>query len=245
MKSKRAHFFLWHFFISICISLISLFWVFHVWYPSPLAKATDVTHIFLMLLAIDVILGPILGFVVYKEKKRTLKFDLAVIFLLQLSALGYGLFSISQARPVWIAYNVDRFELIRANDIIADKLEKAYPQYQTVSWFKPKFVGVQISENIEEKNQNMFEEVLGGISIAQRPERYVSIDQVETQMKLRSQSLSELNQYNSSNDLEKILAKYPNANSWLPLKANAIDMVVLINKDTAEIIKIIDLRPWN
>lgn len=245
MKSKRNRFFLWHFLISICISLISLFWVFQVWYPSPLAKATDVTHIFLMLLAIDVILGPVLGFIVYKEKKKTLKFDLAVIFLLQLFALGYGLFSISQARPVWIAYNVDRFELIRANDIIADKLEKAYPQYQTASWLKPKFVGVQISENIEEKNQNMFEEVLGGISIAQRPERYVSIDQVQTPMKSRSQSLSQLNKYNTSSDVHKILLKYPNANAWLPLKANAIDMVVLINKDTAEIIKIVDLRPWD
>src|SRR5690606_31520692 len=215
-----------------------------VWYPSPLAKATDVTHIFLMLLAIDIILGPILGFIIYKENKKTLQFDLAVIFLLQLFALGYGLFSISQARPVWIAYNVDRFELIRVNDIIADKIENAYPEYQTASWLKPKFVGVQISESIEEKNQNMFEEVLGGISIAQRPERYVSVDQVETQMKLRSQSLRQLNQYNTSNDLEEILTQYPNAHAWLPLKGNAVDMVVLINKEKAEVIKIVDLRPW-
>lgn len=245
MKSKKVRYFLWHFFISNFIALLSLVWVFFVWYPSPLAKATDVTHIFLMLLTIDVILGPILGFIVYKEKKKTLKFDLTVIFLLQLFALGYGLFSISQARPVWIAYNVDRFELIRENDIIVDHIDKARPEYQKSTWLKPKFVGVQISENMEEKNQNMFEEVLGGISIAQRPERYVSIDHVETQMKLRSQSLSQLNQYNTYNDVQRILIKYPNANAWVPLKANAIDMVVLINKDTAEIIKIVDLRPWH
>ena len=64
-------------------------------------------------------------------------------------------------------------------------------------------------------------------------------------MKLRSQSLSQLNQYNTYNDVQRILIKYPNANAWVPLKANAIDMVVLINKDTAEIIKIVDLRPWH
>ena len=244
MKSKRTRFFLWHFFISICISLISLFWVFHVWYPSPVAKATDVTHIFLMLLAIDVILGPILGFVVYKEKKRTLKFDLAVIFLLQLSALGYGLYSISQARPVWIAYNVDRFELIRANDIISSNLDKAAVEYKQPTWLKSKFVGVEISKDLNEKNQNMFEEVFGGISIAQRPERYVSIDKVKTQIKSRSQSLSQLNQYNTSNDVQKILIKYPKANAWLPLKANAVDMVALLDKERAEVIKIVDLRPW-
>ena len=37
---------------------------------------------------------------------------------------------------------------------------------------------------------------------------------------------------------------YPKADAWLPLKANAIDMVVLVNKESASIIKIVDLRPW-
>lgn len=245
MRSKRFHFFLWHLLISICISLISLLWVFNIWYPSPLAKATDVTHIFLMLLIIDVMLGPFLGFTVYKENKNTLKFDLAVIFLLQFSALAYGLYSISQARPSWIAYNVDRFELIRVNDIITDNLEKVSPQYQYNSWLKPKFVGVQISEDIEEKNQNMFEEVLGGISIAQRPERYVELKQVKDQIQRRAQDLKQLKQFNQSSQVESILQKYPQANAWLPLKANAVDMVVLIHKETAEVIKIVDLRPWN
>lgn len=245
MKSKKVRYFLWHFFISICIAVLSLMWIFHVWYPSPLAKATNVTHIFLMLLTIDVILGPILGFVVYEEKKKTLKFDLAVIFLVQLFALGYGLFSISQARPVWIAYNVDRFELIRVNDIIVDNIENAYPEYQTASWLKPKFVGVQISESIEEKNQNMFEEILGGISIAQRPERYVELIQIKQQMQQRAQNINQLKKFNEPSQVEPILAKYPQADAWLPLKANAVDMVVLVNKEKTKIIKIVDLRPWN
>lgn len=245
MKSKRSRFFLWHFLISICISLISLFWVFHVWYPSPLAKATDVTHIFLMLLTIDVILGPILGFIVYKEKKKTLKFDLTFIFLLQLFALGYGLFSISQARPVWIAYNVDRFELVRINDIIENNLDQVRSEYKKPTWFKPKFVGVEISKNIEEKNQNLFEEVFGGISIAQRPERYVDLNLVKKKMQERALSLNQLEQYNAKAEVKKALIKYPNADAWLPLKANALDMVVLINKEKAEVVKVVDLRPWS
>src|SRR5690606_10584515 len=126
-------------------------------------------------------------------------------------------------------YNVDRFELIRANDIISSNLDKVAVEYKQPNWLKSKFVGIEISKDLNEKNQNMFEEVFAGISIAQRPERYVSIDKVKTQIKLRSQSLSQLNQYNTYNDVQRILIKYPNANAWLPLKANAIDMVVLIN----------------
>ena len=80
--SKRQKFFLGHLGLSLSLALIILMWVFFCWYPSPLAKAVGVTHIFLMMLAIDVIVGPVLGFIVYKEGKKTLKFDLSVIILI-------------------------------------------------------------------------------------------------------------------------------------------------------------------
>ena len=94
--SKRIKFFLSHFFISLLIALLAVGLVFVVWYPEPLAKATSVTHIFLMLLVIDVILGPFLSLLVYKEGKKSLKFDLTVIIIIQLSALCYGIYNIAE-----------------------------------------------------------------------------------------------------------------------------------------------------
>ena len=44
--------------------------------------------------------------------------------------------------------------------------------------------------------------------------------------------------------VEKTLKAYPYANAFLPLKGNEVDMVVLLNKETARIVKIVDLRPW-
>ena len=90
----------------------------------------------------------------------------------------------------------------------------------------------------------MFAEVLGGISIAQRPERYIELTQVKTQIQQRALPLAELEQYNSKTEVEKTLEKYPNADAWLPLKANTVDMVVLVNKESASITKVVDLRPW-
>ncbi len=43
--------------------------------------------------------------------------------------------------------------------------------------------------------------------------------------------------------VEKTLAKYPKATAFLPMKASAVDMTVLINKQ-GEVVKIVDLRPW-
>ncbi|MDN8267479.1 TfpX/TfpZ family type IV pilin accessory protein [Acinetobacter baumannii] len=242
--TKRLIFFLSHLSLSILLALIIITWVFLIWYPQPLAQAVGVTHIFLMMVAIDVVLGPILGFFVYKEGKKTLKFDLAVIILIQLSALGYGLYSIVQGRPAWLVYNADRFELVRKNEIIDTNIQKAQAQFRTPSWFNPKFAAVEIAKNNEERSKNMFEELLGGVSLAQRPERYVGLAQVKLQIQKRAQNLNELEKYNSKQQVENILKKYPEANALVPLKANAVDMVVLMDKSSAQVIKIVDLRPW-
>lgn len=242
--TKRFKFFLNHLFISFLIALLVIGLVFFIWYPSPLAIAVGVTYIFLMLLIIDVILGPLLGLLVYKEGKKTLKFDLSVIILIQIAALCYGVFSIEQGRPVWLVYNVDRFELVRKNELVDTNIQHAQSQFQQPSWFKPKYVATEFAKDTQQRNDEMFAEVLGGISIAQRPERYVELTEAKTQIQQRALPLIELQQYNPKTDVEKTLAKYPKADAWLPLKANAVDMVVLVNKESASIIKIVDLRPW-
>ena len=242
--SKRIKFFLTHLSISILISLFILAWVFFVWYPAPLAYAVGVTHIFLMLLAIDMIVGPLLGLIVYREGKKSLKLDLTFIFILQISAMGYGIYTIAQGRPAWIVYNVDRFELVRNNEIIQKNLSKAEEQYKVVPLFKPQYVAIEQSQDRKQRSDDMFTEVLGGISLSQMPERYVALEKVKSQMQRQSQNLEILYNFNTKSDVEDILKKYPQANAWLPLKANAVDMVVLINKEKGEVVKIVDLRPW-
>ncbi len=241
--SKRLKFFLGHLLISFFIALLVIGLVFFIWYPSPLATAVGVTQIFLMMLVIDVIVGPILGLLVYKEGKKSLKFDLTVIILLQLSALFYGIYIIEQGRPAWIVFNVDRFELIRKNEIVDQNVNHAQPQFQQPSWFKPQFVATEFAKNIEQRSDDMFAEVLGGISIAQRPERYVDFIQAKEQIQQRAQKLDLLQQYNKKTDVRKILAKYPQATTFLPLKASVVDMTVLVDQNS-NVIKIVNLRPW-
>jgi hypothetical protein len=210
--------------------------------PLPLANAVGVTHIFLMLLAIDVILGPILGLLVYKEGKKTLKFDLGVIITIQIVALCYGIYSIEQGRPAWLVFYADRFELVRKNDLILDNIDQAQQKFQHVLWTKPQFVAIKSAKDVQQHNNDMFIEVLGGISLAQQPERYVDFVQAKSHLQQRAKTLRELNQYNDVQQVDRILSKYPQATGFFPLKANAVDMTVLINKD--EVVKIVDLRPW-
>lgn len=242
--SKRLKFFFGHLSLSCLIAFTIVILVFFCWYPSPLATAVGATQIFLMMLTIDVIVGPVLGLLVYKEGKKTLKFDLTVIIAIQIIALCYGVYSIEQGRPAWLAYNIDRFELVRKNDIIQDSLQRAQSEFQQVSWFKPQYVAVNFAKDFKQRNDDMFAEVLGGASLAQKPERYVDFAQAKPQIKQRAQPLVLLNEFNAASLVKRTLAQYPEANAFVPLKANAVDMTVLINKDTGEVVKIVDLRPW-
>lgn len=242
--SKRIRFFLGHLSISILIAITLGILIFFIWYPYPLSISVGVNQIILLVLVIDIVLGPLLGLLVYKEGKKTLKFDLSFIILIQISALIYGIYSIEQGRPAWIVFYADRFELIRKNDIILDNPEQVKLQYQHVAWTKPQFVTIKSVANDQQHNDDILTEVLGGVSLAQYPERYVDFSLTKKQIQLRAKELEELKKYNNEKRVSAILLKYPYANAFIPLKANSVDMTVLVNRNNGEIIKIVDLRPW-
>ena len=244
MLTAKTKFVIAHLFFSLCVALCVVMLIFLCWYPLPLSKATGVTHIFLMMLAIDIVLGPFFTWLVYKEGKKTLVFDLTVIILIQISALGYGIYNIAQGRPVWVVYSVDRFDLVRSNELYMKNIQQAPKKYQQASWYSPQFAAIQFAKDPKQRNQDMFEEILGGVAISQRPERYMELDKAKSQIQKRAQNLALLQQYNEPDLVQKTLSKYPQANAFVPLKANAVDMTVLIHKETAEVVKIVDLRPW-
>ena len=236
----------WHLVASLMIAAVSLVIIFCVWYPQPLYQATGVVKIFLIMLGIDIILGPLLTFIVYKPNKKTLKFDLTVIVLLQLAAFSYGFYHVYDGRPVWIAYNVDRFDLVKNNEIDTRKTVEALPEYKQVSRWGVKYVAAVIpTHDIEASNEILFDEVGLGVAPSQRPELYQPLSAVDEVMLTRTKAIDELYEYNDKIDVDRILSEYPDANGFLPLKANAVDMVVLIDKKESEkIVDIVDLRPW-
>jgi hypothetical protein len=105
--------------LAVCavIAVLSIGLVYGLWYPAPLSAALGVSEIFLLLLAIDIALGPLLTLVVYKPYKSSLKFDLTVIGIVQLAALAYGLHTVGAGRPAYIVFTKDRFDLVQAYEV--------------------------------------------------------------------------------------------------------------------------------
>lgn len=93
-----------HFAISLLLFgfVLGLF-VLH-WYPLPYFWADGAWEGISIAAGVDLVLGPLLTLVVYKQGKKSLKLDLSVIALLQLSALLWGLHNIYQMRPIYLVF---------------------------------------------------------------------------------------------------------------------------------------------
>ena len=239
----RLKAFSYHLGVSIFIALVSLYIVFMVWHPAPLAKAVGVTYIFIMMLGIDAVLGPLLTLIVAKKGKKSLKFDLGVIIVLQLAAFSYGIYNIAISRPVYIAFDTSRFEVVQANEILKESLDEAETSYSTLGWGVPKYVAVRAVANEEERSERLFSELETGVAPSKQPNLYEPLDNQWAIMAAKAHDLTELSKNNSTQSVDSIMIDYPAATGWLPLVAYEQDMVVLIDITHQQVIDIVDLRP--
>ena len=234
-----------HLLISALVALIGIGLVFWVWHPDPLQKAVGVTHIFLMMLGIDVVLGPLLTLLVASSKeKKTLKFDLSVIAAVQLAAYLYGMHSIAVSRPVYIAFDKLRFEVVQADSVVRATDKTILPEYQSNPLFAPQWVSVRPYKDAAEQNQRTMLEMQEGISPSMMADLYQPLNDGWGGMLERKHGLDELKQYNPAEQVAKELAAYPQADSYLPMKAPSVDMVVLLDSRQKQVLGIVDLRPW-
>ncbi len=117
LKIPRIQAALIHLAISACVAALALGLVFKIWYPAPWADALGVGKIFLIILGVDLCLGPLLTLVVYKVGKSNLHNDLIVIACIQIAALLYGMHTVGLGRPAYLVFSKDRFDLVLAHEV--------------------------------------------------------------------------------------------------------------------------------
>ncbi len=113
-----------HMAISLVIFFILLVCITQYWYPGILFDTGNGWKAIGMIVGIDLVLGPLLTLIVFNHNKSSLKFDLAIIALVQTAALAYGTWTIHQTRPVALAFINTSFMTIFASSDIADELVK-------------------------------------------------------------------------------------------------------------------------
>ena len=251
MKINRFQAFGGHLFGSFVVALLCAALVFLVWYRWPLPVATGVAGIFAVLLAVDVVIGPCITLVVFNPAKKELKFDLAVVLILQISALLYGLHAVYIARPVYMVFNSDRFDLVYANDLNEEKLNKVTDKrFRSVPLWGTEAVGAAMPEDAKVRNEILFAAVAGGDDLPQLPQFYVPYADMKKQVQARIQPLEKLETFNKerASEVSVLISTYGSIKEgvgFLPLRGKVKDLTVIVRKDSAEVLAIKDLKPWN
>ena len=152
--------------VAACVALVTL----GLWYPGPLGAMAGGRQLFLLVLSVDVVMGPLLTLVVFDRRKprSELVRDLAVIAVLQLGALAYGLNTVYIARPVAMVYEPGRFRLVTANDVRVEDLPKAREEYRRLSLTGPLILGTRAARSGDERLESI-ELALKGFDVGQRP----------------------------------------------------------------------------
>lgn len=159
-----------HLLISAFVAALAAALVFGLWYPGAYRRMSGGRELFVLVTCVDVVLGPLLTFTVFNLKKGWphLRRDLAIIGLIQLAALSYGLHTVYEARPVALVFEVDRYRVVTAAEVYRSELPEAMPPYRTLPLDGPLQLYAKLPDAGEERNNALFMAV-GGVDVGQRP----------------------------------------------------------------------------
>jgi hypothetical protein len=236
-----------HLGISASIATLVFAGIYFVWYPGALFGAAGGRDLLLLVLAVDVTVGPLVTLIIFLPGKKGLVFDLWVIAILQASFLAYGVWTIAEARPAYIAFVKDRFELAHANQIPDSVLVAAHMnRYLDLPWLGPKVVGVRFPTDPDEKYKLVLSG-LTGVDIHCYPQYHVPYEQLRKEVldrSIRLQNLASFNKGLAVQGLAQRLGKREDEVRYLPLRAGKVDLTVLIDAKTAAVLQVVDLKPW-
>jgi hypothetical protein len=181
-----------HFTVTLLLAAIAAALIFFVWFPDPFQTMVGGTQLFELVVTCDLVLGPLLSLVIYDTRKARWKIvmDYCIVGTVQLAALVYGVIIVFGTRPVYVAFNKDRLEVVTARDISETELAAARdPAYARLPIDGPRFVSIQIPE--ADRQDAMFQAVQGHEE-HQRPKFYAPYEAELARIRQRSEAMSEL-----------------------------------------------------
>lgn len=236
-----------HLAISLLLACAVGSLIYFVWYPQPYFFAAGASTLMMLIMGVDVAIGPLLTLVACNPKKtrRHLAIDLSVIGTLQAIAFLYGLSIIVAARPAFIVAEVDRFVLVSANELEASDLaEGSRPEYRHAPWWGPLLVGATAPRDGKTMDR-VLSTIETGKDINLMPKYYVPYDEVAKDMLKRAKSLDKLRGGDAR--IKAQLEDRMHASVvplFLPLRARTMFHTALVSPVDARPLNVLPIDPW-
>lgn len=239
-----------HLAASVLIAGLIALLVIGAWFPAPFAEISGGLSLFLLMVAVDVVCGPALTLLLLHPGKSrvALRVDVALIVTLQVSALVYGVHTLSEARPVAIVFEVDRFRVVSYADLETSQPESVPEWARPWSFEAPRLLGVRAARTTEEKFASV-DASLQGLEPGQRPDWWQDYALNVSDVKQRAKQLDVLLKLNPA-EVQRILSAateaaaapeknetaHPHELLWLPVVSRrSMDWIAFIDPTSARI----------
>jgi hypothetical protein len=222
--------------------------VFLLWYPSPSFSVVGTSSIIQLLIGVDLVLGPLLTLIVFRQGKPGLKFDLAVIAAVQIAALTFGSYRLYDEKPDYIVFAIDRLEFVSGKHI--DKSQIKHDE------FRDRLAGklalaVAIPPGDPQEFQAFLDSVImeGKPDLESRPEFWVPWSSGGDAIRERLKSIDALDPASPAEEaaiqraIEKFGGSHPEL-GILPIGAVEADIAMLLDRETQEILGTLEVNPW-
>ena len=239
-----------HLSISLVLAVLAALLVFGIWYPYPYRDISGGRELFLILVAVDVLLGPLITLAIFNRAKpvRLMRMDFAVIGLLQLAALGYGLWTMFLARPVHLVFEIYRYRVVHAVDVPTDMLKKAPTELQALPMFGPTLLSVRPFKNATERIDATLTD-LGGLPIGARPDLWQPYEAARAQIIESLKPVSELKarvpaQAALLDEAVAATGRKAGELGYAPMVGRRIFWTVLVDRRDASVLAFVPVDPF-
>ena len=166
-----------HLGLSLLVAAAVALLVFTFWFPYPYRELAGGSELFILVMAVDIVCGPLLTFVLFSptKPKKELLTDISLIVVIQLLALCYGIWNVWLVRPIYLVQEADRFNIISRASIDTQMLDALPAELKSQLFGKPIKVSL-IEISTSEREKLISEMKTGGKDISERPSFYTKYD---------------------------------------------------------------------
>lgn len=239
-----------HFLVTLLLAAVAAAVIFLLWYPDPFQTMIGGTELFLLIVGSDLALGPLISLIIYNSRKtrRQLLTDYAIVGVIQVAALVYGISTMAAARPAYIAFNVDTLYIVLAGSLSEkERADASDPQYASLPWNGPRYVAVVVPA--AERNDALFE-AMAGNETQLRPRYYVPYGSRLEQLRERSRSLADLEKKNPAAKplIDAALqgkTVQREALKWLPVRHARGFWTAIVDVTSGNVVAWVNLNPFD
>jgi len=246
MYKKKFKASLIHLVLSFTLVSLIIASTIYFWYPGDFLGITNYKDIALLIISIDLVLGPVLTFVVFAPKKKSLKFDLAVIAAIQLSALAYGVHALYETHPLFVTYNHKGFNLVQANEVTPS--DAKYEQFKVSKLSSPRLAFAKMPDDPKKQAEIMIGvDLKGDPDIDKRAEYFEPVkNHLDTILKDSLDTVKLFDEKNLTSSSQKFLEKHGDKKdtyAYLPLKGTSANAIIVLDKLSGKPITTINIDP--